>query len=85
MRYDVILDFQLKSMEVGTEGLSHFLDKFFSVAILVTGDFVGIVDTQGKVLSHEAFLDCLDDRFLEGLAEISQLFVAVKFGTVLEA
>lgn len=61
MRFDVILDFRLKSMEVGTKGFGDFLDELFSVAIFVTRNFVRIVNTQGKIFRHKAFLNSLNN------------------------
>lgn len=45
---------------------------------------VGLLDQNGQILGHVPLQHAIDDSLFESLREQSQLFVAVKFGTVLQ-
>ena len=68
--------------QVFPKDVSNFLDEFNGLAVFLSGDVHGIVDADGQIFSHEAALDCLDDRSLEGVTEMGQLVITVEFRPV---
>ena len=53
--------------------MSHFFDEFDRLAVFVAADFGRVVDDQGEVLCHEAFLDCFDHASFELFSEDGEL------------
>jgi hypothetical protein len=65
--------------------VSHFFYEFDRLTVFVAADFGGVVDYQGKILCHEAFLDCFDDTSLELFSEDGELRSVIKLGTMKES
>lgn len=65
--------------------MSHFFDEFDRLAIFVAADFRGVVDDQGEILCHEAFLNCFDHASLKFFGEDCELRRVVKLGPMEES
>lgn len=65
--------------------MSDFFNEFDRLAVFVAADFGRVVDNQGEVLCHEAFLDCLDDAFLKLFCEDGELRSIVKLSPMKES
>ena len=66
------------------EELSDLVDELEGVEPLGAGGSGGVVHQDGQVLGHEAGFDGIDDGFLHDFAEVLELGVVVKLGTVEE-
>jgi len=70
--------------ELLSEVFSNSLDEFFSVQVFISGDIVGVVDQDGKILSHSATFDSFDDDSFQGVTEVFEFSIAVQLGSVEE-
>jgi len=70
--------------ELLSEVFSNSLDEFFSVQVFISGDIVGVVDQDGKILSHGATFDSFDDDSFQGVTEVFEFSIAVQLGSVEE-
>jgi hypothetical protein len=65
--------------------LSHLLDEFDCLTVLVALQVASAVDYHGEIFGHETFLDGVDDTFLQQKSKPPQELVIVDFGSVQEA
>ena len=84
--------------ELLSEVFSNSLDEFFSVQVLISGDtrkklkkeknmlslLHGVVDQDGKILSHGATFDSFDDDSFQSVTEVFEFSIAVQLGSVEE-
>lgn len=54
------IESQFGFYKIGSQVFSHLFNELFGCAILVPGDIVGVVNTNGEIFSHKAFLDGFD-------------------------
>ena len=75
----------LSFSEGNVEVLSDFVDELEGVEILVACRIVSVMNDDGKIFSHVAVLDGLNDHALESLAPILELSVVVELSAVKKA
>ena len=73
----------MQSGEILVKGFSDGVNELEGVKIFVTSDVhVSVVAADRKIFCHLTLADCLDDGFLQSLAEDFELVVVVELGTV---
>lgn len=69
-------------LQVGLEGLGHFLDELDCGQVFISWDVCGVQNGDCQILSHKAVLNCLDHWVFKSLCEFPQSFIVVKLSSV---
>jgi hypothetical protein len=81
-----LLDYKLSSVPFASKGFIDGIHESFSVLVVLTFfDVPCACGKDGQIFSHVASLNGLDNGFLEGSAESSELAVVVDLGSVVKS